>query len=109
MREGRKTHLKKNPIKLIFGKVNEGNGIKKNIGHISEKVNVSDEKIKKVDEGDKTYFFLMFSFLSLKLTGFFMVIGRNPMPFFLIGNALPESNAHAHLKQRKKHSGLIRI
>ena len=22
------------------------------------------------------------------------------------GNALPKSNAHAHLKQRKKHSGL---
>ena len=26
---------------------------------------------------------------------------------FFFGNALPKSNARAHLKQRKKHSGLI--
>ena len=26
---------------------------------------------------------------------------------FFFGSAMPKSNAHAHLKQRKKHSGLI--
>ena len=26
---------------------------------------------------------------------------------FFLGNARPKSNARAHLKQRKKHSGLI--
>ena len=33
------------------------------------------------------------------------VRGRRKTHVFF-GNALPKSNAHAHLKQRKKHSGL---
>ena len=48
-----------------------------------------------------------------KLTGFFSEIGNNLMRagqkktrFFLLMRG-PKSNARAHLKQRKKHSGLI--
>ena len=34
-------------------------------------------------------------------------LGRKKHMFFLFGNARPKSNACAHLKQRKKHSGLM--
>ena len=56
----------------------------------------------------------MFFYLS-KLTGFFSESGNNPMRALgkkntcLFGNALPKSNTRAHLKQRKKHSGLEQI
>ena len=56
----------------------------------------------------------MFFYLP-KLTVFFPEIGNNIMralgrkkTIFVSGNARPKSNARAHLKQRKKHSGLIK-
>ena len=57
------------------------------------------------------FFFGMFFYLP-KLTGFFSEIGKNLMralgrkKHVFFGNARPKSNARAHLKQRKKHSGL---
>ena len=53
----------------------------------------------------------MFFYLS-KLTFFFLEIGNNVMrarqkkTHVFIGNARSKSNARAHLKQRKTHSGL---
>ena len=59
------------------------------------------------------FFFGMF-LLSTKIKWFFSKIGNNQMrawaeknSMFFFGNARPKSNARAHLKQRKKHSGLI--
>ena len=51
-------------------------------------------------------------FLSPEIDCFFPKIGNNPMralgrkKHVFFGNARPKSNARAHLKQRKKHSGL---
>ena len=57
----------------------------------------------------------MFFYLS-KLPVFFLEIRKNPMRVLgrkkthvFFGNALPKSNARAHLKQRKKHSGLSEL
>ena len=55
----------------------------------------------------------MFFYLP-KLTGFFPEIGNNIMralgrkKHMFFGNARPKSIARAHLKQRKKYSGLIK-
>ena len=53
-------------------------------------------------------------FLSPEINCFFSEIGNNPMRalgrekhMFFFGYALPKFNARTHLKQRKKHSGLI--
>ena len=43
MREGGKKHLGKS-IEAFFGKVNESDEIKKNIGQICRKVNEGDER-----------------------------------------------------------------
>ena len=58
-------------------------------------------------------FFFGIFFLSTKIKCFFSKIGNNSMralgrkkTCFFFGNARPKSNARAHLKQRKKHSGL---
>ena len=58
-------------------------------------------------------FFFQNVFLSPEIDCFFPKIGNNLMPalgrkkhMFFFGNARPKSNARAHLKQRKKHSGL---
>ena len=59
-------------------------------------------------------FFFRNVFLSTKIDVFFSKIGNNSMRALgrkkahgFFGKARPKSNARAHLKQRKKHSGLI--
>ena len=57
-----------------------------------------------------TCFFDMFFYLP-KLTGFFSKIGNNLRALgrkkhMVFGNTRPKCNARAHLKPRKKHSGL---
>ena len=98
MREGgKKKHLKKKNIEPVFRKVNESDKIKKSIGPVSRKVN----------EGDEMFFLIP------KITCFFFGnrqqsnarAGQKKHMFFW-GNVLSKSNARAHLKQRKKHSGL---
>ena len=58
-------------------------------------------------------FFLFPEIIIFLISRFFLEIGNNPMramggkkTHVFFGNALPKSNARAHLKQRKKHSGL---
>ena len=58
-------------------------------------------------------FFIGMFFLSLEINCFFSEIGKNPMRalgrkkhMFFFGKALPKFNERAHLKQRKKQSGL---
>ena len=48
----------------------------------------------------KPFFFFMFFYFQ-KLTVFFLNQQQYNAPFFS-GNMLPKSDAHAHLKQRKK-------
>ena len=84
MREaGKKKHLWKKNIEPIFGKVSEGD--------------------------EKNLCFFQNNFLSPKIECFYSEIGSNPMlalgwkkHMVFFSNALPKSNARAHLKQRKK-------
>ena len=95
MREGgKKKHLGKKNIEPIFEKVNEGDQIKKTLDTFLEKV--------------MRACFFWNVFLSPDFFFFFgnqqqynARAGQKKTTYFCFGNALPKSNARAHLKQRK--------